>query len=233
MTAGVVSDIWRFPVKSFGGERLRRVFCGPFGLIGDRRHALLDETGTPLTARRIHGLLGYRAGYAEQAAAEGLEIRGPDGAGRRWDDPALVAEVEGLAGRPVEAATSPAGFHDAASVHLLGEASLAALDGAVGTELDRRRFRANLVVATEGDAPFAEDAWVGRALAVGDAVVLQVIVPTERCAVTTFDPETLERDGRVLATLAARRENLFGVYAHVLRPGWIATGDPVRPAGSG
>jgi uncharacterized protein len=233
VTLGVVSDIWRFPVKSFGGERLRRAFCGPFGLLGDRRHAFLDETGTPLTARRIRGLLGYRAGYAEQAAAEGLVVSDPDGADRRWDEPALAAEVEALAGRPVTSATSPAGFHDAGSIHLVGEASLAALDGFLGMELDRRRFRANVVVATEEDVPFAEDGWVGRPLAVGEAVVLQVVVPTERCAVTTFDPDSLERDERVLAALAARRENLFGVYAQVLRPGWIATGDAVSAAGRG
>ena len=31
-----MSDLWRFPVKSFGGERVRRAFVGPFGLLGDR-----------------------------------------------------------------------------------------------------------------------------------------------------------------------------------------------------
>ena len=52
--------------------------------------------------------------------------------------------------------------------------------------------------------------------------------PTERCAVTTFDPDTLERDNRVLTGLAADRENLFGVYAVVSRPGWLRVGAEVR-----
>ena len=43
--------------------------------------------------------------------------------------------------------------------------------------------------------------------------MLAVVSPTERCAVTTFDPDTLERDNRVLAGLARERENFFGVYA--------------------
>ena len=43
--------------------------------------------------------------------------------------------------------------------------------------------------------------------------MLEVVSPTERCAITTFDPDTLERDNRVLAGLARERENLFGVYA--------------------
>ena len=57
--------------------------------------------------------------------------------------------------------------------------------------------------------------------------MLDVVSPTERCAVTTFDPDTLERDDRVLAGLARARENLFGVYARVARPGWADVGAPV------
>ena len=29
-TAGLVADLWRYPVKSFGGERIREIFVGPF-----------------------------------------------------------------------------------------------------------------------------------------------------------------------------------------------------------
>ena len=44
--------------------------------------------------------------------------------------------------------------------------------------------------------------------------------PPPALRVTTFDPDTLERDNRVLAALRGDRENLFGVYARVVRPGW-------------
>ena len=40
-----MADLWRFPVKSFGGERLRRAFVGPFGILGDRRVAVVDGAG--------------------------------------------------------------------------------------------------------------------------------------------------------------------------------------------
>lgn len=63
----------------------------------------------------------------------------------------------------------------------------------------------------------------------GEALI-EVVVNTERCAVTTFDPDTLARDPRVLRALATTRENLFGVYARVLRPGWIATDNRILPA---
>ena len=54
-----------------------------------------------------------------------------------------------------------------------------------------------------------------------------MISPTERCAITTLDPDTLERDNRVLAGLARERENLFGVYARVVRAGWAEVGGPI------
>ena len=86
-----------------------------------------------------------------------------------------------------------------------------------------------MVVELEGEEPFGEDAWVGTALRLGDqGPVLQVVSPTERCAITTFDPDTLERDNRVLAGLARERENLLGVYARVVRAGWAEVGAPVR-----
>lgn len=50
---------------------------------------------------------------------------------------------------------------------------------------------------------------------------------TECCAVTTWDPDTLERGTRVLATIARERENVFGVDCRVVRGGWVAVGDRV------
>ena len=95
--------------------------------------------------------------------------------------------------------------------------------------MDSRRFRANVVVELEEPEPFAEMGWMGALLELGEeGPVLEVVSPTERCAVTTFDPDTLERDNRILAGLARERENLFGVYARVRRPGWAEVGATVR-----
>jgi uncharacterized protein YcbX len=233
--AGIVSDIWRFPVKSFGGERVRRAFIGPFGLIGDRRHAVRDEDGTPLSARRAHALLGFTARYEDGEAAEAASVTTPSGFELAPDDPGLARELSDLLGRRVGMAHSAVGVHDAAPVHLVSTSSLAAVGEWIGgEEVDRRRFRANVVVELERPEPFGEMGWVGARLELGeDGPVLEVVSPTERCAVTTFDPDTLERDNRILAGLARERENLFGVYARVRRPGWAEVGAPVRrtPAG--
>lgn len=223
----MVADLMRFPVKSLGGERLRRAFFGPFGLLGDRRHAVADPQGQLLTARRVPALLGYRARSADLDAGEGAEVETPRGRRLAVDDPALAAELSGVAGREVSVEHSPLGVFDAAPVHLVSDASVAAVDRWLEGEVDRRRFRPNLIVEPADRRPFAEDAWIGRRLVVGEALVLDVVSPTERCAVTTFDPDTQERDPRVLAALARERDNLFGLYARVAQPGWAALGDPV------
>lgn len=227
---GVVSDLWRFPVKSFGGERIRRALVEAHGLAGDRRHAVLDvATGGAMTARRTSALLGYAARSTDAESGEGVVVTTPEGRELTPQDPELSRDVSARVGGHAAMARSPAAVHDCAPIHLVSEASLAAAAGWLGAdEIDRCRFRANVVVETGHGGTFPEGEWVGGRVAIGDELEIEVLTPTERCAVTTFDPETLERDTRVLAAIARERENLFGVYAAVVTPGRIAVGDRVR-----
>ena len=65
MIVGRVAEIFRFPVKSMGGERLPRVEVGPQGVPGDRAWAVRDETrGGIRGAKKIPALMGCRARYA-------------------------------------------------------------------------------------------------------------------------------------------------------------------------
>ena len=225
---GVVSDLWRFPVKSFGGERLRRAYLGPFGVLGDRRHAVLDPAeGAAVSARRRSALLGYSARSGDPDTGEQVVVTTPEGVSLAPDDPGLSRDLSERLGREVAMARTPAAVHDCAPVHLVSEGSLAAAGRWVDGEIDRRRFRANVIVDVEEPGPFVEAAWPGHLLALGEEAALHVVTPAERCAVTTYDPDTLERDTRVLAGIARERENLFGVYATVSAQGWVAVGDPV------
>jgi uncharacterized protein YcbX len=163
----------RFPVKSFGGERLRRGFVGPFGLLGDRRIAVVGADGDIGTARRAHRLLAYAAHSTERESGEGAQVRAPDGRTLAWDDPELARALSADLGRPVRLVRSPASFHDAAPLHLVTDASLTAMEGWLGGEVDRRRFRPNLVVELDDpEAPFAEAGWMGRRLALGDGLTV-------------------------------------------------------------
>ena len=67
----------------------------------------------------------------------------------------------------------------------------------------------------------------GPALRIGDAE-LKLIQPCERCVIPTRDPDTQERDPRVLMWLIREHRELFGINAEVPAPGLIRTGDAVE-----
>jgi MOSC domain-containing protein YiiM len=69
---------------------------------------------------------------------------------------------------------------------------------------------------------------VGRVLAIGPELRLAVTEPDERCAMINLDPDTAAMNPAVLRTVANTRGNRAGVYASVLRPGTVKTGDAVE-----
>lgn len=224
---GLVADLWRYPVKSFGGERARHLFVGPYGIQGDRTHAVVSPAGAVVTVRRASRMLNFAARHTDPEGSRGVVVTLPDGGELPVDDPALGPALTAELGRDAQLARSPVGVFDAAPLHIVTDASVRAVAEWTGRELDTRRFRPNIVVELEVPEAFAEARWVGGFVAFGDGAVAGVVSPTERCAVTTLDPDTLDRDNAVLATLANRLDNLFGVYAEVARPGWVRVGDPV------
>jgi uncharacterized protein len=103
------------------------------------------------------------------------------------------------------------------------------------SRFDERRFRINVIIDSE-EAGFVENDWVSRQLAIGDAVRLSVALPDPRCVMTTLAQEDLPRDSDVLRTLTrynrvqvagAGRFPCAGVYAVVVAPGTLRTGDEV------
>ena len=49
----------------------------------------------------------------------------------------------------------------------------------------------------------------------------------QRCVMVNVDPDTTERDPRVLRTIAQERDTCLGVYGTIVEPGRIAVGDPI------
>ena len=115
-----LTEINRFPVKSCRGEPLRSAVIEPWGLAGDRRWMIVDDTGEVVTAREVPRLLlvvprlvdgGITLaadGYAELAVATPTSTstkvtvhgRGPYPA--RLADPAAHAWFSAVTGRPVQ-----------------------------------------------------------------------------------------------------------------------------------
>jgi uncharacterized protein YcbX len=226
-SVGLVADLWRYPVKSFGGERIRSVFVGPYGFHGDRRFAVITSDGTVVTARRTGAMLGFRARFPDPDQTEQARVTAPDGQELAIGDPDLARLLATELGHETQMARSGGGVFDAAPIHIVTDRSLRRVDEWVGLELDVARFRPNIVIELDPELPaFVEAGWIDADLVIGQ-VEVRIVSPTERCVVTTIDPDTLDRDRAVLARLAVARDNLFGVYAQVARPGWLHIGDGV------
>ena len=75
--------------------------------------------------------------------------------------------------------------------------------------------------------PFAEEAWEGRRLRVGEAE-LELLHPCERCAIPTRDPDTQEKWAPLLRHLFASHSGWFGINARAVGPATVRIGDHVE-----
>ncbi|WP_199177949.1 MOSC domain-containing protein [Mycobacterium hubeiense] len=291
MTGGRVAALWRYPVKSLGGEPIEQATIGPRGVLGDRLWAVRDvERDVTTSARRIPALLTATARYVGEAPPDAgpgnspeVEITFPDGAVVSSRDDAVHARLSQLAGRTVRLtalppvddtslhrlsraerantsvtslrrdfgvtdeekfpdismfrmsdmamfarySTPPGMFVDLAPVHVLSQTSLATIGAEIGTELDPRRFRPNVLLALDdSDEDLPESGWTGARLTVG-GVVLDVVMPTIRCVVPSRAQPGIEVDRRVTRAVAAKAQRCLGVYCDVESAGRVTVGDAV------
>lgn len=103
---GRVCEIWRYPVKSMGGERLTRTVISDRGLWGDRGWALRNEdTGEIHNAKRFPVLMQCTATYRQQPMDDGdvpdVDVTLPDGGVIGSDSPEIHARLSALIGRRV------------------------------------------------------------------------------------------------------------------------------------
>lgn len=102
--SGRVAELWRFPVKSMGGERLDALAIGADGVQGDRAFALHDPaTGKVVSAKKPRPwseLLHYRAITLDGG---GVRVTSPEGTefDVGVDHQSLVDELTRRFGRPV------------------------------------------------------------------------------------------------------------------------------------
>ncbi len=71
MTLGTVAQLWRYPVKSLGGESLQQVEVARHGLAGDRHWAVYDPQAPVIrSAKQWPQLLALHAAYQGEPGAE-------------------------------------------------------------------------------------------------------------------------------------------------------------------
>jgi uncharacterized protein YcbX len=131
--------------------------------------------------------------------------------------------------------TPPGMFVDLAPVHVLSQTSLATIGAEIGSDVDVRRFRPNVVLALDNpDDGLPESHWTGARLMLG-GVVLDVLMPTIRCVVPSRAQPGFEVDRRITKAVATRAERCLGVYCSVDAGGAVKVGDDVtmQPVGVG
>jgi uncharacterized protein YcbX len=113
---GRVAEIWRYPVKSMGGERLAQSAIATRGLHADRMWAVRDvELDTFTTARRWPILLQCSARFADDPDGRAAEpgdvleviVVFPDGTEVSSSDPAMDDRLSELIGKPARLESLP------------------------------------------------------------------------------------------------------------------------------
>jgi hypothetical protein len=234
-----VLELWRYPVKSLGGERVDEARVTDEGLEGDRRFALFDlETGYGLTARRTPELLYASARVVGDERVEitlpGGSVAGDDDALSKWLGRSV--ELRSTTQQEQRSYENPEDFeHEDTSPWMVWNGARGAFHDSSRTRVslvstgtigawNPRRFRANVLLDGDG-----EDAWVGTTLVAGDAR-LDVQKQIDRCVMTTRpQPGGIERDLDVLRTIQRERGGFLAIGALVDRTGVLRTGDDVRP----
>lgn len=257
--SGSVATITFAPVKGLALTDVDEIELERTGVRENRRFHLITPEDGRLVNGKVAGSLVRVASAADRDGTT-LSLRFPDGfaldgpvelgdpvetdfwgtpvAGRLVGGPFedVLSEFAGRSLRLVRVNEPGAGSDRGVegSVSILSRGALERLAGEAGKEhVDGRRFR--MLFGIDGVPPHAEDGWVGRQVAIGDAVIrLRGLVG--RCAVTTQNPDTGTPDLDTLRLIREYRSEVetdeplpFGAWGSVEQPGRVRVGDPVVP----
>ncbi len=209
-----IAELWRYPVKSLGGEQLEEAVLLPDGIEGDR--LVQVWRGEEVVTSRVRPkLLGLHATLAADGA--------PLVDGRRWDDAAVLAAVREATQLP----TAELRFDDHVERYDVLPLTVVTDGGIAAFGYDHRRLRPNIVIS--GVEGLTEKTWSGRMLKLGGgAAYIAVARPRTRCVMTTFDPDTLVQDRGVLQHIVDDLDASIALDCSVVRGGTIRVGDPVE-----
>ena len=212
-----ISGLWRYPVKSLAGEALSAATIGAEGIPGDRIVHVCGPEGVR-TARRHYRLLGLR-GTLDPGGRALVN-------GHPWNGAEALALVKAAAGDDAWLEASE-GLWRFDILPLL-----VATDGAVAMfGRDIRRLRPNILIG--GVAGLDEVRWPGAQLRIRSrdgrrSVVVRLASLRGRCAMTTVDPDSLERDHEVLRDIGRRFGGRLALDAEAISTGTIRVGDAVE-----
>ena len=230
---GAITEIWRYPVSSIGGERLTAAEVNESGIAGDREWCLVDAaTQSPAAPEKE---ARWRPALMLTSRLDGVapSIAFPDGDVFSVTDTVLPRRLEAHFSFPVHVLPiSPRdGFGACAEpryvrspIHIATNASLKHLAAlADRAEMDVRRFRPNVLVETDTQG-FVEDKWLERSLCMG-TVRLRCVDRAKRCGMTLLAQPDLIEDPEVLRATVRHNQRTLGVYCDVSKTGRVECGD--------
>ena len=241
------------PVRSLGLESREEIHLGRDGVAEDRRFYVIDARDVLVDQLTFGGMVQVAAWTNPEATV--LKLAFPDGSvvedevqldrsietpvyGRTavghivvgpWAD-ALSTQI----GRAVRIVRCDhiGGTRKGHPASLITDGSLGALGAALGVgDVDARRFR--MLIELTGGFAHEEDTWVGGKIGVGETI-LRITGVVPRCAMTTHDPDTGQRDFDTLRAIKEYRgqhngkDVIFGVLGDVETPGVIRLRDSVQ-----
>ena len=161
-----------------------------------------------------------------------VDVETPSGQLLAVDDPALLAMLAGeRSPSGLSLLQSHRAMTDCRPVSLISLETIGQLgeevSTALGSPLDKRRFRANIYAQLGTAKGFAEDAFVGRRLQIGPRAVIALLDRDSRCKMITIDPDTAEETPAVMRNVARAHGGNAGVYCAVLTEGIVHPGDPI------
>ena len=233
---GHVEAIFRYPVKSMGGERLEVANLGWHGVDGDRRLAFRridDRGGFPwLSASKLPDLLLFAPHRREEVAQRDLptHVRTPDGEEMTVFGEDLATEVGRRYGAPVQMMQLKHGIFDEAGISVIASDTVREIARLAGRSPDVRRFRPNVVVRLLRPVPFQEDEWMGGVLSFGegdDAPAITVTMRDVRCSMVNLDPDSASPAPEMLKAVVRANQNNAGIYGAVTRIGRLAVGQSI------
>ncbi len=248
LPVGTVAALYRYPVKSTAGQSLRASAVTAEGLLHDRRWAAYTDDGGIASGKRtrrfrpVIGLMRWTSTIEDGCdisephvhEPHAPQLLSPDGSTYWVDDPAASAALTAAFGRRLTLREEGAvRHHDDSPVHVVTTSSLAAIGELVGSVVDQRRFRPNVVIDTGPESRFLENGWVGAELTVGGEVVLRMGPGVPRCVMIDQAQAGVTAIPKALQTIGARNALKFGLYARPSRSGTVRVGDVVslrRPA---
>jgi len=243
----IIDELWQFPVKGLCGIRLDSAdLVAGRHFPGDRRFAI--TAGHPKFADMPDGSWQKKAAFLQLMRHEQLATldchfagtvmtithNGRKQLGADMDSAAGADAInaffgdmfgDSIPGAPRLMRIEDGAYTDtkATWISLGGTASVAHVARTMGHRPDARRYRLNVMLAT--DTPFEEVALIGHRAALGDAV-LQVLAPVGRCAAIDVDPEDGTRGPHLLPRMeAAFGHTDLGIFAEIIESGTARPGD--------